>query len=235
MRKRKYDAKVSKFIDAFWKKEFRSPVIPEIMEACGISSKSMARYVLRKIVQVRGDKFRKEKYARTAIIPQWVIAAIKSTSDKAGHGQVIPARPRKQASKRERLDPPAPILIEDIAEPCILFFIHHTYSPTLSEQEVYDCTRQFWQGVAKRKREALVPQTALAMVKGVVMRVYRIEGWYLAGSTFSSRACNGTRKDKWEFVGQLLKDHPLVGRKLVESNGETIKATQKGYRYLPRA
>ena len=149
-----------------------------------------------------------------------------------GHGV---EKGRMLASEIERLYGAAPVLIDDISEPCILFFINNTYSPTLSEQELYDCTRQFWQGVAKSKRETLVPRTALAIVEGVVVRVYRIESWHLAGSTFSSRDFNGIRKDKWEFVGQLLKNHPLAGRKLVESDGETIKAIQKGYMYLPRA
>lgn len=148
-----------------------------------------------------------------------------------GHGV---EKGRMLASEIERLYGSAPILIDDISDPCILFFINNTYSPTLSEQELYDCTRQFWQGVAKSKRETLTPRIALAIVEGVIVRVYRIEGWHLAGSTFSSREFNGSRKDKWEFVGQLLNNHYLVGRKLIESNGETIKAIQKGYMYLPR-
>ena len=69
-----------------------------------------------------------------------------------GHGV---EKGRMLASEIERLYGSAPILIDDISEPCILFFINNTYSPTSSEQELYDCTRQFWQGVAKSKRESL--------------------------------------------------------------------------------
>ncbi len=148
-----------------------------------------------------------------------------------GHGV---EKGRMLASEIERLHGSAPILIDDISEPCIIFFIHETYSPTLSEQELYDCTRQFWD-VGKSERESLTHRTALAVVEGVIVRVYRIESWHLEGSTFSSREFKGTRKDKHEFVGQLLKKHPLTGRKLIESTGEKIKAMQKGFTYLPRA
>lgn len=141
---------------------------------------------------------------------------------------------RMLASEIELLYGSAPILIDDISEPCILFFIHETFSPTLSEQELYDCTRQFW-GVGKIERESLTHRTALAVVEGVIVRVYRIESWHLEGSTFSSREFKGTGKEKHEFVGQLLKNHPLTGRKLVKSTGETIKAMRKGFTYLPRA
>jgi uncharacterized protein len=148
-----------------------------------------------------------------------------------GHGV---ERGRMLASEIEQVYGSAPRLIDDISQPCILFFINDSYSPTLSEQEIYDCTRQFWD-VGKIERESLSHPTALAIVEGVVVRVYRIESWYLAGSTFSEREPRNKSKEKWEFVGQLLKNHPLEGRRLIEANGETIKAMQKGFTYIPRA
>ncbi|MBV6394503.1 MAG: hypothetical protein HFACDABA_00068 [Anaerolineales bacterium] len=147
-----------------------------------------------------------------------------------GHGI---EKGRMLASEIERLYGSSPKLIDEILEPCILFFIYKTYSPTLSEQELYDCTRQFW-GIGKTERESLRHRTAFAIVDGVAIRAYRIESWHSAGSTFSSREFKNIQKTKWEFVGQLLNDHPLVGRKLIESGGKTIKAVQKGYTYLPR-
>jgi hypothetical protein len=152
-----------------------------------------------------------------------------------GHGV---ERGRLPASEIERIHGSTPILVDDITEHCMLFFIHETYSPTMSELEIYECTRQFWHNVAKSKREKLTYRTALAIVEGVVVRAYRIESWHSGGSTFSStrEEFNGNGEDnRWEFVGQLLKKHPLVGRKLIESTGETIKAIQNGYTYLPRA
>jgi len=148
-----------------------------------------------------------------------------------GHGV---EKGRMLASEIERLYGTSPISVDEITEPCIVFFIHETYSPTLSEQELYDCTRQFWD-VGKDERDLLLHRTALAVVEGVIVRVYRIEGWYLQGATLSSRKYKGTRKDKREFVGQIVDNHPLLGLKLVEPSGETIKAMQKGFMYLPRA
>ena len=34
----------------------------------------------------------------------------------------------------------------------MLFSVSQTYSPTMSEIEIYDCVRQFWFGVAPSRR-----------------------------------------------------------------------------------
>lgn len=153
------------------------------------------------------------------------------TNEVRGHGI---ERGRMLACELERLYGAEPILIGDIQEPCMLFFIQNTFSPTLSEQELYDCTRQFWHDVSEQKRLELTHRIALAIVDSVVVRVYAIAGWYQAGTTLSSRTPIKT-EDKWEFVGNLLDDHPLAGKKLVEDDGRTpIAALQKGFTYLPR-
>ena len=147
-----------------------------------------------------------------------------------GHGI---ERGRLDASEVERLYGSKPVLINSVTEPCIIFFINNTFSPTLCEQRLYDCTRQFWHQVSEKTRTENTHPTALSVVDGVVVRVYSIAGWYSAGSTLSSRPVT-VGEDKWEFVGQLIEDHPLVGRLLVEDNGSPIAAAQKGYSYLPR-
>lgn len=77
-RKGKYDDSVSMFIDEFWRKEFRSPTIREVMDACGITSTSAADYVIRKVVKSRGDVFVDGACAR--ITPSWVVSAIKNAA-----------------------------------------------------------------------------------------------------------------------------------------------------------
>lgn len=154
----------------------------------------------------------------------------KLTNEVRGHGVV---RGRNSVEEIERLHGSSPIKASEITEPCMLFYINGTYSSTLSEQELYDCTRQFWQGVAKDNRENLNTKLALAIVDGVIVRVYSIVAWFAAGTTMSTRRFSG-KDDKWEFVGQLLKEHPLSGRMLVDENGLPIKNIQKGYSYLPR-
>lgn len=152
------------------------------------------------------------------------------TNEIRGHGIV---RGRNSVEEIERLHGSAPIKISEISEPSMLFYINGTYSATLSEQELYDSTRQFWQGVSKNNRENLNTKIALAIVDGVVVRVYSIAAWFAAGTTMSTRTFKG-KPDKWEFVGQLLEDHPLSGRMLVDESGLPIKSIRKGYSYLPR-
>lgn len=152
------------------------------------------------------------------------------TNAVRGHGV---ERGRLVATEVERLHGSKPVYISSVADPCILFFIHNTYSPTLSEPELYDSVRQFWHEVSKKNRMEITYPVALGVVEGVVVRAYSIAGWYPAGTTLSSRPFSGA-EDKWEFVGQLLSNHPLAGRMLVEDNGTPIAASRKGYRYLPR-
>ena len=121
--------------------------------------------------------------------------------------------------------------------PLMLIFINRTYSPTLNEQEIYDCTRQFWYQVSKSKRapnqEGKLPYpVALAVVDSVVVRAYSVVAWFPAGTTLSSRESDeAANQNRWEFVGNLLKDHPLVGKKLVKS-GSNLPANEKGYGYI---
>lgn len=157
------------------------------------------------------------------------------TNRVRGHGI---DRGRQKASEVERLHGSKAIAIEGIRDPYMLFFINQTYSPTKTEQELYDCTRQFWSSVSPTTRtpsassSALPYPVALAVVESVVVRAYSVLAWFPAGSTLSSRQseASGTR---WEFVGQLLPDHPLVGRRLTRG-GIDLPANQQGYGYVKR-
>lgn len=151
------------------------------------------------------------------------------TNAVRGHGV---ERGRLLASEVERLHGSKPVFLDEVKESCILLFIHNTYSPTLSEQELYDSIRQFWHQISEQNRQVKNRPVALGVVEGVIVRAYLIAGWYPAGTTLSSRRFKGG-EDKWEFVGQVLPDHPLVGRMLMEKNGTPIAACRKGYRYLP--
>jgi hypothetical protein len=154
------------------------------------------------------------------------------TNAVRGHGV---EHGRMLAQEVERLHGSVPIKVSEIRERCMLFYIHNTYSPTLSEQEIYDCIRQFWHGVSARNRSdpSLYP-VGLGVVEGVVVRACSIAAWFPAGTTFSSRPYNDIGKDRWEFVGQKLDKHPLLGRLLVDDQEKPIAGVQKGYSYLPR-
>lgn len=147
-----------------------------------------------------------------------------------GHGII---RGRIHASEIERLHGANPVLISSVKEPCILFFVQNTFSPTLTKLELYDRVRQFWHDISENNRNISNRPVALAVVDGVVVSAYRIAAWFPAGTTLSSRNFSG-KEDRWEFVGHPIDNHFLVGRMLVEDDGITaIKAIQKGYRYLP--
>lgn len=98
-----------------------------------------------------------------------------------------------------------------------MLFFNRTYSPTMSEIQIYDCVRQFWSGVGASRRTrdesgALPYPMALGIADGVIVRAYSIAEWFPAGTTLSTRRLDGG-EGRWEFVGQLLLAHRLVGRR----------------------
>lgn len=154
------------------------------------------------------------------------------TNSVRGHGI---ERGRKTVEQVELLHASEPVAVESIEESLMLFFINKTYSPTLSEQELYDSVRQFWSGVSKSTRADFNNHshnynTALAIVDSVVVRTYSIAGWFPAGSTYSSRTLSKPG-NRWEFVGQLINNHVLVGKRLTKG-GIDISANQQGYGYI---
>lgn len=152
-----------------------------------------------------------------------------------GHGT---DRGRLSAQEAERLLGSAPIDVERVRERCMLFFLNKSYSPTLSDQALYDSARQFWYRVAADTRtpasdgSGLPVRTALAVVDSVVVRTYTIEAWFPAGTTFSSRKWTGSEEDqRWEFVGNQHEKHRLLGKRL-ERHGQPLAANELGYGYI---
>ena len=124
--------------------------------------------------------------------------------------------------------------VEDFKEPYMLFYIIQTCPSTKdkTETEIYDCTRQFWHGVSRKKRETkpLPYPVALAVVGSVVERAYSVDEWVRAGTTPSTRT-NLDRKNRWEFTGHLLNDHFLIGRFLTKGS-KPLLANQCGHGYF---
>ena len=75
----KYDEQVISFVDDFWKRNYRSPSIREVMAAAGISSSSVAHYVVRKLAKRGGYTITNNSYR--AIVPPWVKTAIEQARD----------------------------------------------------------------------------------------------------------------------------------------------------------
>lgn len=129
-----------------------------------------------------------------------------------------------------------PVAENTINEPLMKIWINQTYSPTMSSHQLYDATRQYWYRVSadKRKPDAkgdLAYPTAIALVDNVVIMAYRVQAWFPAGSTLSTREWNGDG-DRWEFVGNALPDHWLIGKRLVDDDGNRIRGNGQGYGYL---
>ncbi|MGD0815567.1 MAG: hypothetical protein ABSA83_18395 [Verrucomicrobiota bacterium] len=152
------------------------------------------------------------------------------TNEVRGHGV---DRGRETWTEMERRFGCKPCDVKSFEMPHMLYFINETYSPTMDETAIYDCARQFWPR-AQEMKEPPYPD-ALAIVGGVVVRAYSIMEWFPAGTTLSTRSIpKSKRKGLWEFVGQMKKDHHLVGKRL-EVNGMPLPGYQRGYKYFGSA
>lgn len=124
-----------------------------------------------------------------------------------------------------------PIFINEIEEKYMTIFINKTYSTNLTEIELYDATRQFWYNVSETTRTAKEQRVALSIFDSVVVRVYKIEKWFDAGKTLSTRTIE-SMDNRYEFVGQKIDNHKLLGKKLVDDKGQPLKSNQLGYGYI---
>lgn len=88
----------------------------------------------------------------------------------------------------------------EITEPSIIFRINNFYRPDMKPIELYDATRGRWVIGTDRKKAEL----AFSVYKGIVKEVYKIEAWFPAGATFSTRA-DAPPKGRWEFVGNVAE------------------------------
>lgn len=147
-------------------------------------------------------------------------------------------RGRITAEVIERRFGSKPVKVNSISERAMKIFINQSYSPTLTDQQLYDVTRQFWYAVGKEVRQpnadGMLPYpTALAIVESTVVMAYEVQAWFSAGSTMSTRPWEGKDADnRWEFVGRPVAEHHLVGKRLVDDKGVGIKAQQQGYGYI---
>jgi len=88
-----------------------------------------------------------------------------------------------------------------IEETCILIRINKLYRPEMTADELYEATRGIWKVGDRRSRASF----AVAVFKGVVREVYKIEQWHQAGTTqyrtrtFTPQQCLG----RWEFTGAV--------------------------------
>lgn len=90
----------------------------------------------------------------------------------------------------------------NITEPSLLIKISKTFNYSMTAQELYDATRQFW--VLGKDKEKV--KFAFAVFDGMIQEVYKVISWHPGGTTFTTRLIKPEYSNKWEFVGQVAED-----------------------------
>lgn len=93
----------------------------------------------------------------------------------------------------------------DIRHNLVIIKINKLYNPNMTSEELYEGTRGIW----KRKIESVNnAEYALSVANGIVVEVYKIDGWYKAGTfPMKTRTINEERcKERIEFVGSIASD-----------------------------
>ncbi len=96
----------------------------------------------------------------------------------------------------------------DITVPSLLIKIPVLWTPTISADDLYDATRQWWRLSARREKA----KYAFAVHRGVIRAVYRINppaswepGW-LVDDEWTLTPPHRTAKRRWRFTGQIDDD-----------------------------
>lgn len=92
----------------------------------------------------------------------------------------------------------------EIQDPVLLIRINQLYSPDMTPDELYDCTRGVWVVGARRENA----KYAVAVYKGEILEVFEIDGWHRAGTTqYGSREIDLDRHGgRWEFTGRIASE-----------------------------
>jgi hypothetical protein len=127
-----------------------------------------------------------------------LIGSTKLTNLVAGHGAA--ALGRMSVADINAIYGATPVHI-DPEHRCILIRINQLYRRGLDDAELYEATRQWWH-VGRWARNLAGPDSpewAMAVYRGVVRAVYKIESWEPAGQ--QDIAQDPKRVGRWRFVG----------------------------------
>lgn len=114
----------------------------------------------------------------------------------------------------------------NITEPSLLIKIPQTFNYSMSPQELYDATRQFW--ILGKDREKV--EYAFAVFDGMIQEVYKVINWHPGGTTFTTRKIKNEYSDKWEFVGRIADDK--IRKKYLYKDVSHIAKYQSSKYYL---
>ena len=94
----------------------------------------------------------------------------------------------------------------EINDPVILVRINRTFQSGMNDADVYEITRGVWK-MGERRNGA---KYAIAVYRGIVRGVFRIEKWHPAGSTkYNWRTDVYNNPDRWEFSGTVAEQKIL--------------------------
>jgi hypothetical protein len=93
----------------------------------------------------------------------------------------------------------------NIDEKVVLIKLSQSFRYNMDPIDLYEYTRGIWVISEDRRKNT---KYAFAVYDGVIQETYKIQSWFEAGSTFSSRHDKESWKkvQRWEFVGDIDKD-----------------------------
>ena len=112
---------------------------------------------------------------------------------------------------------------KDIGENIIAIKINRSYRENMTVTELYEVTRGWWKLDLKKARYA---EYVFSVYQGIVKEVYKIDGWFPAGSIPRITLPNEVAPaDRFEFVGEVAEQNireKYIGKSLVNlyRNGE---------------
>lgn len=116
----------------------------------------------------------------------------------------------------------------NIDEPAILIRLNLSFHYDMTDIELYDATRAVWRlGVDREK-----VKYAFAIFDGIVHEVYKVEGWFRAGSTLNTRGALDYERNRWEFIGQIAEE--IIRSKYIRKSVEHYlpSSAQNPIRYV---
>jgi hypothetical protein len=148
-----------------------------------------------------------------------------------GHDAEFGAMPLNELIARYAAEP------LDFPEPAILIKIEKEWSNQLTPDALYERTRRYW--VCSPHNRKPPPQYALAVARGLVREVYRIDRWieYRGWPEDRDYSRNADPNAQWP-AGQLLRGfvggvaHELAGLKLKSIEDRMKKGAQNPITYL---
>ena len=91
----------------------------------------------------------------------------------------------------------------EITEPALIIRINLEDSDNISAQDLYNTTRSAWRINLERANNV---EYVLSVHQGIVKEVYKVSGWYDAGTTFMPKREDIIGSGRYEFVGTVAED-----------------------------